>query len=177
VSHRAALAAGDLMAIAEEAGAARLGENVVQCTREDLARIVAAGREAALEPVAWMTTSGHFVAADRTARNADALHGWRPLFDRHHSPGPWSFKPCESDPSLFQLLDASGRVIGFIRRGNGSRAEAREFEANARVAAASVTVMELAARVCEEQAKRFTDDRGSYVARECAAAIRANIGA
>lgn len=96
------------------------------------------------------------------------------VFEAPPSPGPWTFRACDSDPSLFQLLDASGRVIGFMRRGNGSRLEAREFEANARMAAASVTVMELAARVCEEQAKRFTDDRGSYVARECAAAIRAN---
>lgn len=45
--------------------------------------------------------------------------------------------------------------------------------AQAVMAAVSVTVMELAARVCEEQAKRFSDDRGGYVARECAAAIRA----
>lgn len=38
--HRVALAAGDLMAIAEECGGLRIAENVVQVTKEDLALIV-----------------------------------------------------------------------------------------------------------------------------------------
>lgn len=52
-----------------------------------------------------------------------------------HSPGPWTYKPSESDNSLFQVLDATGRVVAFVRRGNGGRAEAREFEENARLIA------------------------------------------
>jgi hypothetical protein len=35
-----------------------------------------------------------------------------------HTPGPWSFKPSESDPNLFQVLDAQGCVIGFVLRGD-----------------------------------------------------------
>lgn len=53
------------------------------------------------------------------------------------SPGPWTFEPSESDSSLYKLMDGSGRVIGFLRRGTGGRAEWREFEANAEVIAAA----------------------------------------
>jgi len=72
-----------------------------------------------------------------------------------HTPGPWSFKRCATDPTIFQLLDAMGRVIGHPRRGTGSSAEAAEFEANARLIAAApdlyAALNELANAVDEEQ--------------------------
>jgi hypothetical protein len=40
--------------------------------------------------------------------------------------------------------------------------------------ALTAAVAHHAARICEEQASRFEDDRGRYVANECANAIRAN---
>lgn len=44
--HKQAFAAGDLMAIAEEAGGARMAENVAQVTREDIERIICFVKEA-----------------------------------------------------------------------------------------------------------------------------------
>lgn len=65
--------------------------------------------------------------AREAARRVIAKTGAKP------SPGPWTFKASESDTSVFQILDAAGRVIAFARRGTGSRAEAQEFEANAQL--------------------------------------------
>lgn len=44
--HKKAFAAGDLMALAEEAGGARMAENVVQVTRSDIERIIYFAKEA-----------------------------------------------------------------------------------------------------------------------------------
>ena len=48
--HKQAFEAGDLMALAEEAGGARMAENVVQVTRSDLERIISFANERAAAP-------------------------------------------------------------------------------------------------------------------------------
>ena len=55
--HKQAVEAGDLMAIAEEAGGARMAENVVQVTRSDLRRLIDFVKEtgASREATAWGT--------------------------------------------------------------------------------------------------------------------------
>jgi|GEM_PF-2676217 len=55
--HLQALAAGDLMALAEEAGGNRVAENAVEVTRDDISRIITAASQpaASAEPVAYLT--------------------------------------------------------------------------------------------------------------------------
>lgn len=74
---------------------------------------------------------------------------WHEMFDGSdaslipaHSSSTWRIKECASDPSLYQLLDASGVVIGFPRRGTGSRAERETLAANARLIAAAPELLE-----------------------------------
>lgn len=48
-----------------------------------------------------------------------------------HTAPPYSYKECGADPTLFQLLNVSGEVIGFMRRGTGGKKEKIEREATA----------------------------------------------
>lgn len=49
----------------------------------------------------------------------------------------WSVQGCITDPSVYQLLDETGKVIGFPRCGTGGREEKNELEANARLIASA----------------------------------------
>ena len=51
-----------------------------------------------------------------------------------HANVPWTFNQSESNPSLYQLLDASGCVIGFVFHGDRAATRA-ECEANVRLIA------------------------------------------
>jgi hypothetical protein len=93
--HRSALAAGDLMAIAEEAGAARLGENVVQCTREDLAQMFAKTSPASLtEREQYIWTLGYAAGAGRSSGETHASGSLPPLPE-----------PCNKGQSLVGGID------------------------------------------------------------------------
>lgn len=54
------------------------------------------------------------------------------------SDGPWSLKNSESEPQMYKILSADGRVIGFPRRGTAGAEERRELEANAKLMAGAV---------------------------------------
>jgi hypothetical protein len=70
--------------------------------------------------------------------------------ENKHSKGPWSFQRCQSDLALYQLLDSTQRVIGFPRHGTGGIEDREEFEANARLIAASPSMYGYISRMADQ---------------------------
>lgn len=79
-----------------------------------------------------------------------------------HTPGPWAFRPSESDSNLFQVLDAQGVVIGFVFRGD--RAATRAVcEANARLIAAAPDLLQELRNIANADTVEW-DDRSEFEA-------------
>jgi hypothetical protein len=55
--------------------------------------------------------------------------------------GEWRLKDCKSDPTIYQIVDATEMVIAFPRRGTGGAQEKRAREDAAHLIAAAVNFL------------------------------------
>lgn len=91
---------------------------------------------------------------------------------------PWSFRVCDSDPTVYQVLDADGVVIAFPRRGTAGRSERRMLEKNARLITAAPLMLKALGGMLDQfnfpSAERDAEE--SEAIRAAIAAIAKSIG-